>query len=282
MPGPCNLIPSMSDFVPDLDAYCARIGYTGPRDPGLATLRALHMRHVSAVPFENLDVLLGRRISLDPAVIAEKIIARGRGGYCFEQNTLFAAVLRTLGFTVTPLLARVRWQVPAEVRTPLTHMVLRVEVDGRPWLADVGFGAVGSTGPLTLDTAGPQPTPHETRRLVAQPGHVMHQVLHGSTWCDVYQFSLEPPEPSDFELGNWFSCTHPRAHFVNNLVVTRVRGPERVILFNREFIVRQPDGTADKRELTSPVELLTLLAEHFNLRFPADTRFALPYLPPTA
>lgn len=269
----------MPDFAPDLDAYCARIGYSGPRDASLATLRALHLHHMAAVPFENLDVLLGRRINLDPAVVAEKTIGRRRGGYCFEQNALFREVLRALGFTVTPLLARVRWQVPAEVFTPLTHNVLRVEVDGRSWLADVGFGAVGSTAPLALDTAEPQPTPHEMRRLIPSPGGLTHQVLYGDTWGDVYRFSLEPPAPIDFELGNWFSCTHPRAHFTNNLVVTRVRGSERLIIFNREFTLRRADGSADRREIASPAELLTLLAEHFDLHFPADTRFSIPAAP---
>ncbi|MBX3750612.1 MAG: arylamine N-acetyltransferase [Opitutaceae bacterium] len=269
----------MSEFTPDLDAYCERIGYRGPRTPDLATLRALHLHHVSAVPFENLDVLLGRRVSLDPAVIADKIILRRRGGYCFEQNTLFRVVLTALGFHVTPLLARVRWQVPADVGTPLTHTVLRVDLDGRGWLVDVGFGAVGATAPLALDATEPQATSHDTRRLVPQADGLVHQVRHGDAWGDVYRFSLVPPPPVDFEVGNWFSCTHPRAHFTNNLVVTRVRGAERLIILNREFAVRHADGSATRRDIATPHDLRALLIEHFGLHLSSDARLAIPAAP---
>ncbi len=269
----------MSAFTPDLDAYCERIGYHGPRQADLATLRALHLHHVASVPFENLDVLLGRRISLDPAVIADKIILRRRGGYCFEQNTLFREILTALGFSVTPLLARVRWQVPAEVGTPLTHTILRVELDGRSWLVDVGFGAVGSTGPLAMDTSEPQETPHDQRRLVPDGDGLVHQVRHGDTWGDVYRFSLTPPPAVDFEVGNWYSCTHPRAHFTNNLVVTRVRGAERLIVFNREFTVRHADGSATRQDIATPHELRALLIEHFGLHLSSDARLTIPAAP---
>src|ERR1051325_366706 len=117
----------------NLDAYLARIGHTGSREASLATLRALHLLHVGAIPFENLDVLLGRGIRMDLESVEQKLVRDRRGGYCFEQNTLFAAVLRALGFKVDAFLARVRWNVPQENRTPLTHMILRVEIDGRPW-----------------------------------------------------------------------------------------------------------------------------------------------------
>ena len=121
----------MPTYFTELGDYLKRIGYAGKCEPDLATLQALHQHHVQAIPFENLSVLLGDRISMDPAAIAEKIIRQKRGGYCFEQNTLFREVLRLIGYEVTPLLARVRWNVPPEVETPLTHMVLRVEVAGQ-------------------------------------------------------------------------------------------------------------------------------------------------------
>ncbi len=269
----------MPAFTPDLDAYCERIGYSGPRQPDLATLRALHLHHVAAVPFENLDVLLGRRISLDPAVIADKIILRRRGGYCFEQNTLFREILTALGFRVTPLLARVRWQVPAETATPLTHTILRVEAEGRPWLVDVGFGAVGTTGPLALDSTEPQATPHELRRLIPDGDSLVHQVRHGDAWGDVYRFSLTPPPAVDFEVGNWFSCTHPRAHFTNNLVVTRVRDAERLVVFNHEFTVRDADGTAARQDIRSPHDLRDLLIQEFGLHLSSDARLNIPAAP---
>src|SRR5215471_15232590 len=150
----------------DLDAYLARIGYVGPREPSLAVLRSIHALHPSAIPFENLDVIRGVGIRLDLPSIEQKLVRDRRGGYCFEQNGLFAAVLEELGFEVTPLAARVRWQVPPDVRTSLTHMVLRVDVERVPYLADVGFGGQTPTAPLRLDVPDAQRTPRETFRVV--------------------------------------------------------------------------------------------------------------------
>jgi N-hydroxyarylamine O-acetyltransferase len=263
----------------DLAAYFTRLGYTGPHTPTLETLRGLQAAHVAAIPFENLDVLLGRGISLEPAALFRKLVHDRRGGYCFEHNSLFRDVLRALGFTVTPLLARVRWQVPPDTKTPLTHMVLRVDLEGCSWLADVGFGGVGATAPLRLGTTEEQPTPHDTRRLLERDGYVVHQLRLNLNWADVYQFRLEEPAPMDFEMGNLFSCTHPRAHFRNNLVVTRAQPDRRVILFNRDFTVRYPDGRTDTRPVADADELLALLAQHFGLHFPAGTRFGPPGSP---
>jgi len=261
----------------DLDAYFARIGYTGPRAPTLTVLRALHLQHMMAVPTENLDVLLGRPISIDLVSLGRKLVQERRGGYCFEHNTLFHEVLRTLGFHVTPLLGRVRWQVPADFRTGLTHMVLRVEAEGRPWLVDVGMGAVGPTAPLVLDTEDEQSTPHERRRLLRRGDVILHQLRSGHEWLDVYEFSRQTvPVPIDFELSNWYSCTHPKAYFMNNLVVTRTEPDRRVIIHNCDFTLRYPDGRAETHNIASPDELLALLAEHFNLHFPAGTRFGRP------
>lgn len=261
---------------PDLAAYLDRIAHRGPTTPTLENLRALHLAHQQAIPFENLDVLLDRRINIDLAAVERKLVGDRRGGYCFEQNNLFGAVLRALGYTVTPLLARVRRNAPDDRRTPLTHMLLRVDLDGRPWLADVGFGAAGTTAPLALDTAEPQKTPHGTHRIIPAGGQLMHQALLGEDWSDLYEFIPREAVPVDFEVGNWYSCTHPQAHFRNNFVVTRVDGPRRLSVFNGEFSIRHPDGVAEKQPITSPAELLHLLAETFGLRFPAGTRFQLP------
>lgn len=264
----------MSAF--DLDAYFDRIGYAGPREVTLAVLGSLQLHHVQSVPFENIDVLQGKAISLEPDKLAAKLVGARRGGYCFEQNTLFAGALRALGFEVTPLLARVRRNAPPDVRTPLTHMALRVDLDGRPWLVDVGFGAVGATAPLALDSFDEQPSRHEPRRLLRVGDRLMHQVRLGADWVDVYEFTLEPQGPLDFEVGNWFSCTHPQAHFRNNLVVTRVDGPRRHILFNHEYTVRELDGRADQRPVRSRADLLETLDRHFGLRFPPGTRIDWP------
>lgn len=268
-------------FSPDLAAYCRRIGYTGGLAPSLPTLCALQLHHVQAVPFENIDVLLGRKISLELESLERKIVHERRGGYCFEQNSLFAAVLRACGFQVTPLIARVRWQLPADVKTGRTHMVLRIDLAGEPWLVDVGFGAIGATAPLRILATAEQTTPHEPHRIVPLAhGELMHQVLVGGTWSDVYQFALEPaPPPVDFEMGNWYSCTHPNANFVRNLVVARTRPDHRLVINNREFIVRHRDGHADKSPISTWPELCSLLAQHFDLHVDPARPFHPPHLP---
>lgn len=262
----------------DLDPYFARIGYSGPKAATLETLRALHNLHIRAIPFENLDVLLGRRIEMTEEAVLEKLVRSTRGGYCFEHNTLFKAVLRELGFVVEPFLGRVRRNVPADVRTGLTHMVLRVTAEGRAWLCDVGFGSLGTPAPLLFDLDLEQPTQLETRRIIRNDRILTHQARLGQDWVDLYQFTLEEPAPVDFELGNWYSCTHPEAHFKTNLVVTLVKDKTRLAINNGEFIVRHLDGHAEKREIRSRRELIDLLATRFNLHFPTDTRFATPWL----
>ena len=154
----------MFDSFP-LARYFTRIGYHGPAEPTLEVLRQLHLLHPQAIPFENIDAYSGLGVSLDLARIADKMLARGRGGYCFEHNRLFQAVLEQLGFRVTPLIARVRWQVPADVRTGLTHMLLRVDLDGRSWLVDVAFGSTTQTAPLEFLLNVPQETPHGVFRI---------------------------------------------------------------------------------------------------------------------
>src|SRR5262249_28933984 len=117
----------------DLESYFACVDYRGARQASLESLRALQAAHTLAIPFENIDVIRGLEVRLDLPSIEQKLVREQRGGYCFEQNALFAAVLEQLGFRVTPLAARVRWQIPAAVAMPLTHMVLRVDLRGGPF-----------------------------------------------------------------------------------------------------------------------------------------------------
>src|SRR5215470_125826 len=152
----------------DLDAYCARIGYDGPRTPTLATLRALHELHPAAIPFEAVDVLLGRGVDIAPAVVDAKLIGSRRGGYCHEHNGLFKRVLKAIGFPVESLMARVLLNVPIGKTLPRGHVALRVMVDGEPWLADVGFGGCVATAPLRMNTPELQRTRHETFRVLAK------------------------------------------------------------------------------------------------------------------
>ncbi len=270
----------MSEPTLNLDAYFARLGYTGSRDATAPTLTAIHEHHARAIPYENLDVLLGRGIRIDLASIEQKLVREKRGGYCFEQNTLLAAVLRALGFRVTTCMARVRWNAPADTATPLTHLVLVVEcAGGGRFLADVGFGSLSLIAPLSLEFDREQSGSLEPRRLVQRGSFIAQQARHGDTWSDIYHFTLEAAPPIDCELGNWFTSTHPQSRFKLNLALARAGHGCRYTILNREFTTRHADGRVEKRELTTPDELLAVLATTFGLHFPPGTRFGPPGSP---
>ncbi len=264
----------------DLAAYFARIGYGGPRTPTLEVLHAITAHHAAAIPFENLDVLLGRGIDIEPAAVERKLVREKRGGYCFEQNSLLLLALRELGFQVAPLSARVRWQRPREFTPPRTHLLLRVELEGESWLTDVGVGGLSLTAALRLDQDGEQATPHEPRRIVREAGRCFHQVRFEAEWLDVYEFTGEEMPAIDRELANWWTSTNPASKFRQNLSVARagLDGTRRTLL-NREFTLRHRDGRAEKREIATPDELLEVLARDFGLSFPAGTRFGPPGSP---
>ena len=260
----------------DLDAYLSRIAHQGPRDPTLATLRALHFAHATHIPFENLDILLGRPIRIDLKSLQAKLVAGGRGGYCFEQNTLFAAVLRALGFEVTLLAARVRFGATRIL--PRTHMVLKVAGDGANWLADVGFGAAGLLLPARFGDREDVRQFAWTYRLVEDEGQWVLRSLRDGGWADLYAFTLEPQLPVDFEVANHYVSTHPQSRFVQTLTAQRTGPEERRTLVNRELAIERASGT-ERRTLADDDELLALLAECFGLRFPAGTRFRVPAVP---
>jgi N-hydroxyarylamine O-acetyltransferase len=259
--------------VIDLDRYFARIGYRGPRAPTLATLDGIVAAHVETIPFESLDVLLSRRIDLDLAAIERKLVHDHRGGYCFEQNALLLTVLTALGFEARPLSARVRYQRPRDFIPTRTHLFVRVELD-QPYLVDVGIGGLSLSAAIRLVLDEPQPTPHETRRLIANGGALFHQVLFGTEWHDLYEFTGEEMPPIDREVANWYTSTHPASHFKTRLWVARAL-PEggRLTLLNRELSERGRDGHAEHHQIATPDELLAVLDQRFGLAFPPGTRF---------
>jgi N-hydroxyarylamine O-acetyltransferase len=264
----------------NVDAYFKRIGYTGPRRASVEALHAIAQCHATSIPFENLDVLLGRGIDVSPAAVERKLVRERRGGYCFEQNHLLLLVLRALGFDVAPLSARVRWQYPRDFIPARTHLFLRVLIAGEPWLADVGVGGISLTSAIRLNFEGEQPTPHETRRIVREGGRFFHQVRLGEEWNDVCEFTGEEMPPIDRELANWWTSTNPNSKFRQNLMVARAGADgTRFTINNREFTHRQGAKIIERRDLATGDELLGLLARHFDLHFPAGTRFGPPGSP---
>jgi N-hydroxyarylamine O-acetyltransferase len=264
-----------ASFEPDLDTYFARIGYTGPREATLAVLHALTLHHATTIPFENLDVMLGRGISLAPEAIFKKLVSDRRGGYCFEQNNLLLLVLRALGYRVTPIGARVRWQIARDVTPARTHLFLRVHLPEGDWLTDVGMGGASLTGAIPLEFDRELPTPHETRRLVRDAaGRMFHQLWTGTEWTDCCEFTFETMHPIDCEVANWWTSASPASHFKVNVVTGRPsRDGTRKAIRGGEFTHRRGAEILVQEKITSEPQLLAILAEHFDLRFPSGTRF---------
>jgi N-hydroxyarylamine O-acetyltransferase len=253
----------------DLDAYLNRVEYTGDVRPSAENLRALHLAHATHIPFENLDVLLKRPIRLDVYSLQAKLVAACRGGYCFEQNLLFAAVLRALGFAVKPLAARVRLRTTRIL--PRTHMLLLVETDGERWIADVGFGGEGLLWPVPLVRDEPAVQFLWTYQVGGGDGEWTLQSLRQGAWVDLYAFTEEPQVLADFEMANYYVSTHPDSRFVQTLTVQLPTPRERLILRNRELTFDRGDAL-ETRMLESEAELFEVLRDVFALPVPADAR----------
>ncbi|MFI5982702.1 arylamine N-acetyltransferase [Streptomyces sp. NPDC051555] len=252
----------------DLDAYLARIGYAGELQPDLDTLFGVHRAHTAAIPFESLDVLLGHPIALDVKSIEDKLVRSRRGGYCYEQNTLLAAALERIGFTVAGRGARNRTR--GDALLPVTHAVLVVTVDGEPWLCDAGFGLQGPREPVPLGRPGTVVSQGEWSYAVREEadGVLVLTFLREGAWRDLYAFGPQPTHPVDYVLMNHYSSSHPRSAFIGQLVVHRPGVPgavHRLSLVRGEFTTLHPDGRAERHPV-APDELTALLDREFGIR----------------
>lgn len=255
----------------DLDAYLARVGYDGSRNATLDTLRELHRLHPQAVAFENLDPFLRRPVKLDIGALQAKLTRGGRGGYCFEHNLLLWNALRALGFQVSGLAARVLWNRPEDAVTPRSHMLLRVELGGETWLADVGFGGLTMTAPLRLSAGIEQETRHELFRLVERDGYYHVQANARGDWRTLYRFDLQEQHEVDYEVTNYFLSTSPASHFVTTLIAARALPDRRLALLNDRFSIHHLDGRSERREIETAPELADLLEAQFSIALPDRT-----------
>jgi N-hydroxyarylamine O-acetyltransferase len=255
----------------DLPAYLERIGYAGEFRPDAATLGALHEAHVMHIPFENVDIQLGRGIRLDLESVQAKLVQGRRGGYCFEQNALFAAALEEIGFPVTRLSARVR--AGYTLVLPRTHMLLKVEADGASWICDVGFGGWGMLLPIPFAADVEMKQGVWTYRLRHDDDVTWAlQCLECPTGPDLYAFDLTRHLPVDYEPANHYTSTHPASRFVISLTAQRAGRDVRLVLRNRELITIRSDGSATET-MESNEQLLRTLKERFGIELPAETRF---------
>ncbi|MET7703694.1 MULTISPECIES: arylamine N-acetyltransferase family protein [unclassified Streptomyces] len=259
-----------------IDAYLRRIGVAHPAWPTADALRELHVRHLQSVPFENLSIHLGEEIVLEEGRLLDKVVGARRGGFCYELNGAFGALLGALGFDVTLLAGRV-YGKEGRVGIPYDHLALRVRtVDGGDWLADIGFGA-HSHHPLAFGERGEQKDPAGTFRVVeAGPDAAGVRGVGGTRGAEdldvirdgkpQYRLEVRPRALQDFAAGAWWHSTSPVSHFTRSLVCSRVtEDGGRITLSGRSFTVTAADGTKVVSELTEDEEVLTVYRERFGI-----------------
>lgn len=252
--------------------YAKRIGFSGKFQPDFETLAAIQRLHTCSIPFENLDVIRDLPIHIEPELIEEKLVNRQRGGYCFEQNGLLLEVLTEIGFDTTPMEARVRIGNPRDYLPPRTHLFVKVELDGTPWIVDSGAGGTSLTSPIKFEVDTVQETLHEPRRITCEDGVYFHQIRYGDTWEDVYEFSGQPMPEIDREVSNWWVSTCHKAKFKRNMFVALGRdNGERFGYLNGVFTHRRGAEILREITVTNDEELLEIMAREFGLVFPSGT-----------
>jgi N-hydroxyarylamine O-acetyltransferase len=254
----------------DLEKYFERIGYAGERHPTLDVLKALHQLHAQAIPFENLNPFLRIPVVLDIDSIYSKLVLKNRGGYCFEHNLLFSHVLKSIGFTVKGLAARVLWNIKEEIVTARGHMLLQVDVVTDTFIADVGFGGLTLTAPLEFKTDLDQQTPHETFRIVKKSDDFLLEAQVGGVWKRLYSFTMQENFPIDYEVTNWYLSTHLQSHFLHNILAALPFENGRYALRNREFTIYNLDGTVQRQEITNISALKDILETRFGIELPVS------------
>ena len=288
-------------FKLDLPVYLARVGLgmAAVAPPSRAALAKLMLAQSRSIAFENLTVVLGGAVSIEPADIEQKLVRAGRGGYCFEHNNLLLAALRELGYDAVPLLCKVRWAKAPDQDTTFTHVALKVVAEGAPYLVDVGFAGTNSVEPIRLDRPGePQALidgRYRTRLLahrdvLAEPAltagytAASWEVADGD-WRDLYMFDADAPATFiDQELANWWSCTHPTSRFMSSFFVARVVGEVRHHILNADYVVRglAPGSEAATTAIATKAQLLELLTGVFGLELPENTHGLDRYLAPAS
>ena len=253
----------------DLALYLRRLGFGAPPAPTLETLRQLQLRHTGVFPFENLTTLSGDPVLIDLPSVEKKVLHGGRGGYCYELNNLYLALLQSLGFEARGISGRVVMGQPEGAWTARTHRLSLVTLDGARYISDVGFGGMVPTAPLLLDTADEQPTPHESYRIEQHVDGYTLSARVADEWRAMYIFDLQRQEDIDYAVGNWYVSTHPESPFARQLMVARTGEGWRRTLNNGSFAIHRVGLDSERRQVADVQALIGLLESEFDIRVPA-------------
>lgn len=243
------------------DRYLQALGLNR-QEPNIEFLAAISRRHVARLAFSSVGPLLGDELPLDTESLLERIVAKNRGGYCFEQNGLMYAMLKDLGFITTLYLARVIYN--EDIHPPLTHRISMVEIDEEMYVVDVGFGPLGPALPISMSASKTVDSYRTFRVSEPNPGIFHMQTLKEDGFYSLYKFELNHYGPADCELGHFYSHKHPQASFVNNLVISVIEDNEVRSIRNREYCVATENGQR-KSVIESSTQLKELLQHQFDI-----------------
>lgn len=254
--------------VMDFDLYLHQLGFDAAPAPTLDTLRRLQLRHTSTFAFESLSTLLRLPVPIDLPTVERKILHDGRGGYCYELNQMYLALLQHLGFQARGITGRVVLGGPEDALTSRTHRLALVTLDGVQYSVDVGFGGMVPTAPLRLDTEAEQATPHEPYCIVRRDsGYALRAKVVGE-WRPMYVFDLQLQGEADYEMGNWYVSTHSRSPFLGQLKAALTGDGWRRTLNNGSYALHRMGQASERRQISDADELLELLQREFRIRLP--------------
>jgi N-hydroxyarylamine O-acetyltransferase len=252
----------------DTHRYLQRLGFDAPPPPTLDTLCRLQQRHTAEFPFETLASLLRQPVPIDFESVERKVLEQGRGGYCYELNQLFLALLQELGFEARGITGRVVMNAPEGAWPARTHRLSLVTLDGVRYTTDVGFGGMVPTAPLLLDSREAQTTPHEPYRIEDQDDGYLLRANVAGEWRPMYLFDLQRQEEIDYTVGNWYVSNHPESPFMGRLMVARTGDGLRKTLNGNSYAVHRIGQESERRLITDTDELIDLLENEFGLRVP--------------
>jgi N-hydroxyarylamine O-acetyltransferase len=257
-----------------IKSYLKRIGYEGELSVHKSTLDELHLRNVLSVPFENIDVHMGKLVSICTQDVFEKVVENNRGGYCFEVNALFGDLLESLGFNVSYHGSRVWYGYnPAQGVRPRAHQILLVELENARYLVDVSFGK-GIILPLDIELESEQHQYNRNYRVIkdSEFGYKIEEKL-GSGWLLLFSFTLETTYPADYEVASYYATHSPNSIFTQKLVCTLPTETGRNTILDGEYSEQCGDRIT-RQPITSNRQLLDILKESFRIQLPASADFS--------
>lgn len=253
---------------PLISAYFKHIGFQKTPSVNLETLKELHLLHTLKIPFENLNPFLDKEVSLKFEDLFEKMVKKSRGGYCFEQNSLFMSVLKMIGFNVKGLGARVLWNQDESLITRRSHMLIELEIEGKSYIADVGFGGLTLTTPLLFEVDLEQTTSHEMFRIGRIEDDFKLQAKIKDEWKTLYRFDRQEQHAADYEVVNYYLSHHPESLFKSTLIAATPTQEGRLALRNNQFTFHPLKGDLITQTIQTEVELKDLLVQKFGILLP--------------